>query len=220
MGFLNFGLRETTAARAALLMASNPIVVAILSAVILREFFSGRSILGILIAVCGVVMSIGSGALTQGGGIGRGEMLVACASLCWAVSTIVAKRIGSKFDPFDLTFWQMLFGSILLCGIAFASTQPFSMPHTSNCWLALLWLAIPASTGAMGTWFAALSIGGAVRTSGFLFLCPVFSAAISFFLEGETIFEHEVSGAMLVGIGLLILSGRTVKLFQSRAGGN
>lgn len=214
IGFLNFGLRETTAARAALLMASNPLVVIVFSSIFLGERFSGRSILGLLISFLGVVTSLGSGALLQHRGTGRGEALVACASLCWAASTILAKRIGAKLDAFDLTFWQMLSGSILLVGIACLSRQSFALPQTSACWYALLWLAIPASTGAMGTWFAALSLGGAVRTSGFLFLCPVFSALIAFFVEGQVVTPREVVGALLVGVGLLIVSRRSVQACQ------
>jgi drug/metabolite transporter (DMT)-like permease len=206
MAFLNFGLQETTAARAALLMASNPLVVAILSIIFLRESLSRIAALGLFTAFIGVLVSIGSHALSGNGCVGRGEALVACASLCWAFSTTAAKRIGKKLDVFTLAFWQMLTGSILLVGIACANGQPLQFPHGYGVWFSLLWLAVPASTGAMITWFAALEMGGAVRTSGFLFLCPVFSAVIAFFVRNERISSHEIVGAALVGIGLIVLS--------------
>ncbi|MGG1946602.1 DMT family transporter [Trinickia sp. NRRL B-1857] len=208
MALLNFGLRETTAARAALLMASNPLVVAVLSTVVLGEALSRRAAFGLLIAFAGVLASIGGDALTKSGGVGRGELLVACASLCWASSTTVAKRIGATLGAFELTFWQMLTGSFLLIAIAYVSGQTFRLPQSQVVWDALLWLSIPASMGAMGTWFGALALGGAVRTSGFLFLCPVFSAAIAFLVNGETVSGHEIAGAGLVGVGLLLLAGR------------
>lgn len=207
MALLNFGLRETTAARAALLMASNPLVVALLSTALLGESLSRRAALGLLIAFAGVLVSIGGDALTKSGGIGRGELLVACASLCWAASTTAAKRIGAALGAFELTFWQMLTGSMLLVAVACASGQTFRLPQSQAVWGALLWLSIPASMGAMGTWFGALALGGAVRTSGFLFLCPVFSAAIAFVVKGETVSGHEIAGAALVGLGLVLLAG-------------
>ncbi|MFD2408181.1 hypothetical protein ACFSVK_24520 [Azorhizophilus paspali] len=59
---------------------------------------------------------------------------------------------------------------MILAVIAALSQQQLVLPTTAYHWGMFLWLAIPASTGAMGLWFAALKIGGSVQTSGFLSL--------------------------------------------------
>jgi hypothetical protein len=71
-------------------------------------------------------------------------------------------------------------------------------------------LVLPASTGAMGLWFAALQTGGAVRTSGFLFLCPLFAAAINFVINGEILSLHEVTGGIMIAAGIVLLSRTSV----------
>ncbi|WP_459873290.1 DMT family transporter [Halomonas shantousis] len=205
MAFLNIGLLYTTSSTAAILMASNPLLVAALAGVVLGEQVSRRGIGGILLAFVGVVTCIGGGQLGRNG-IGIGEIYVMLASTCWALSTLFNKKSALSVSPWIITFWQMLIGSVLLCAIAFVEGTPLALPSTPYHWLAFLWLAIPASTGAMGTWFAALKIGGAVHTSGFLFLCPLFAALISFFITGNVIQAHELLGGGLIGTGIYLIS--------------
>ncbi|HCA02463.1 MAG TPA: hypothetical protein DEO68_09815 [Halomonas campaniensis] len=82
----------------------------------------------------------------------------------------------------------------------------FFLPTDAYHWGMFMWLAIPASTGAIGLWFAALKIGGSVHTSGFLFLCPLFAALVAFILIGQHPAWHEVIGGVLVGAGLFLMS--------------
>ncbi|CAP00873.1 DMT family transporter [Acinetobacter baumannii] len=205
MAFLNIGLGYTSPSTAAILMASNPLLVVILAMLILGERISIRALVGLIVAFIGVVICIGLGN-TNSGGIGRGEVLVILASSCWAIATIINKKFNLHLDPWVITFWQMLLGSLVLFLVALFSQQPFTLPTTESMWLTFLWLAIPASTGAMGLWFAALKIGGAIHTSGFLFLCPLFSAIITYFVLGTVLTSQELIGGFLIGTGIYVLS--------------
>jgi drug/metabolite transporter (DMT)-like permease len=207
MAFLNVGLESTTPSTAAILMASNPLLVVILARIWLREAISAGAFLGLILAFIGVVICIGI-ADTGNAARGHGEWLVALASVCWAVSTVLNKKFNLALSAWVLTFWQMLIGAILLALLAAGSRQPFSLPSTAAHWGAFAWLCIPASTAAMGLWFAALRIGGSVQTSGFLFLCPLFAAFITFCLTGQLPHPHEIAGGCLIGIGLYVLSKR------------
>lgn len=207
MAFLNLGLMSTTPSTAAILMASNPLLVVILARIFLREAITTTALFGLILAFIGVVICIGITG-TEYSGIGHGELLVALASACWAGSTVLNKKFNLTLSAWVLTFWQMLIGAILLTLLAAGYGQPFSLPTTSAHWGAFAWLCIPASTVAMGLWFAALKIGGSVQTSGFLFLCPLFAAIIAFGVTGQLPHLHEVAGGCLIGIGLYVLSKR------------
>ncbi|AQU82804.1 MULTISPECIES: DMT family transporter [unclassified Halomonas] len=205
MSLLNIGLTATTSSIAAILMASNPLLVVVLAWLILGERSSKLALLGLAFAFAGVVICIGIN--TDGShAIGHGEVFVMLASTCWACSTVLSKKFAITLSPWIVTFWQMLFGSLLLIAIAALSKQPFSLPTDAYHWGMFMWLAIPASTGAIGLWFAALKIGGSVHTSGFLFLCPLFAALIAFILIGQHPAWHEIIGGVLVGAGLFIMS--------------
>ena len=205
MAFLNIGMIATTSSTAAILMASNPFVVVILARVFLGEQIAVPAFLGLLLAFAGVVVCIG-GTGPERSGVGQGEVLVMLASCCWAISTVLNKKFDLAISPWVITFWQMLVGSAILAVIATASRQPISLPVTAYHWGALIWLAIPASTGAMGLWFAALRVGGSVQTSGFLFLCPLFAAIIAFGLKHQVPRWNEVAGGAAIAIGLYIMS--------------
>lgn len=205
MTFLNTGLVLTTAPKAAILMASNPLLVALLAVPMLGERVKPQAWCGLAIAFIGVSICIGISSIVSGA-VGRGELLVMLGSVCWAFSTLLIKRFQLQVDPWVLSFWQMLIGSAVLIIIAIVSGQPFALPRDTWVWIAFLWLAIPASTGAMGLWFAALRLGGAVHTSGFLFLCPLFSALISFPITGEMLSSHEMLGGIFIAIGIGVVT--------------
>lgn len=205
MAFLNLGLMQTTAPKAAILMASNPLLVALLAGVLLKERVRPAAWAGLGLAFIGVVICIGIGAVTSGA-IGGGELLVMTGSACWAFSTLVTKRFNLHVDTWVLSFWQMLIGAAALALIALLRGDVLDLPRSPESWVAFLWLAIPASTGAMGLWFAALRFGGAVHTSGFLFLCPLFAALIAFGLTGEMLSFHEIIGGVLIGSGIYLVA--------------
>lgn len=207
MAFLNIGLTSTSAPMAAILMASNPLLVALLAGMILKEPVRRQAWAGLAISFVGVIVCIGTGTIIHGA-VGRGELLVMLGSACWALATIVSKRFDLHVNAWVLAFWQMLFGSVALAVVALVRGDPFTLPQSTATWLYFLWLAIPASTGAMGLWFAALRIGGAVHTSGFLFLCPLFAALIAFAIHGELVSWNEVAGGVLIAIGIFLVTRR------------
>ena len=203
MAFLTLGLTQTSASKAAILMASNPLLVALLAGILLKERVRPLAWLGLLLAFAGVVVCIGVQSV-MGGAIGHGEALVMAGSACWALATLASKRFRLAVDSWTLAFWQMLMGATALALWAAWRGEPFVLPtHTA---LAFLWLAIPASTGAMGLWFAALHRGGAVRTSGFLFLCPFFAALMTFAISGDMLSTHEMLGGSMIAAGIVLLS--------------
>ncbi|KAA5841764.1 DMT family transporter [Pseudomonas chlororaphis] len=203
MAFLTMGLTQTSASKAAILMASNPLVVALLAGILLKERVRPLAWLGLLLAFAGVVVCIGVQSVMTGA-IGAAEALVMAGSTCWALATLASKRFRLAVDTWTLAFWQMLIGAVTLALLAAWRGESFSLP--AQTMLAFLWLAIPASTGAMGLWFAALHTGGAVRTSGFLFLCPFFAALITFAISGDMLSTHEMLGGVMIAVGIVLLS--------------
>lgn len=208
MAFLNIGLEHTTTSRAAILMASNPLIVGSLSSIFLKIRVNTLSWLGLTISFFGVTVCIGLHSVIAGK-ISHGDILVIMGSSCWALSTLISKRKKINVDVWTISFWQMMIGSVVLAGLSFYFNEPVSFPDKTI--FAFLWLAIPASTVAMCLWFTALNMGDAVRTSGYLFLCPFFAAVISFIVRGELISGNELFGGALIFIGILLMSHSSEK---------
>ncbi|AXT49196.1 MULTISPECIES: DMT family transporter [Chromobacterium] len=211
MGFLNIGLRSTTPAKAAILMACTPLIVALMSRLALKEKIHPLAAVGLVLAFFGVAVCIG---LNKLDGFGAGDALVLCGAACWAASTLVIKGSRIVINVWALTFWQMLVGSACLALLAWAGGEVPAPPHSERVLAAFLWLALPATTGAMALWFMALDLGGAVRTSGFLFLSPLFATLISFVAFGYSLSLHELIGGVLIGVGIYLVSKRPTAAAQ------
>lgn len=115
LGLTFLALRTITAGEASILLFTNPIWVAALAPLLLSERLSAVRLLGLAIGVVGVVLAMGG--LHRLSGI-QGDVLVLLASLAWASSTIITKRLHVAMNAWWLTFWQMLTGALILLGVA------------------------------------------------------------------------------------------------------
>jgi len=205
MGLLFLAMRSIPASTAAILLFTNPIWVAMLGRLFLREALPVLRIVGLLLGVAGVALAIGIGGVSGQGAL-RGEIIGLASALCWAMATIVNKRVALPFQAWALNFWQMLIGSLVLLAIAYGTGEQWPADPALRQWAWFLWLAIPASTGSFGLWFIALSKGGATRASSYLFLAPLFAVVISFFVLGTTLAWPQLVGGILIGMALWLVN--------------
>ncbi|BBU30343.1 hypothetical protein BTHE68_40770 [Burkholderia sp. THE68] len=208
MGLLFIAMRTVSASTAAILLFTNPIWVAVLSRLFLGEALSAGRIVGLLLGIVGVVLAIGltSGAGTTAPGALTGELVGLGSALCWAAATIVNKRANLRMGSWALSFWQMLIGSIVILAIAYGSGEHWPTTTTPAQWGWFFWLAVPASTWSFGLWFVALKQGGATKTSGYLFLAPLFTVVLSYFILGTSLTWMQAAGGVLIGLALWLVN--------------
>lgn len=206
-GLLFVAMQTISASTAAILLFTNPIFVALLGRLFLGESLSGLRVLGLLSGFTGVALAIGiSGLDRQSAGTLTGELTALASALCWAAATVVNKRADIPMNTWALSFWQMLVGGLALLGAAYAAGETWPASLGLAGWAWFLWLAIPASTGSFGLWFVALRTGGATRTSGYLFLTPLFTVLLSVPLLGAGLSRPQAAGGVLVGLGLWLVN--------------
>lgn len=207
MGLLFLAMTSISASTAAILLFTNPIWVALLGRIFLGEALPPSRLAGLALGVAGVGFAIGIGPeVVAGGAQVRGELIGLGSSLCWAVATLINKRAALPLGAWALSFWQMLVGSLALLGFAYGSGQHWPAGTSPAQWGWFLWLAIPASTGSFGLWFVALGKGGATRASGFLFLAPLFTVILSFFVLAAPLSWQQAVGGILIGTALYLLN--------------
>ena len=142
----------------------------------------------------------------SGGMTLAGEIIGIVSALCWASATLINKRAALPFAPWALSFWQMLVGAIAILVIAYINGEQWPDNVTREQWGWFLWLSIPASTGSFGLWFVALKRGGATRTSGFLFLAPLFTVILAYFILDTEISWMQAAGGILIGLALWLVN--------------
>lgn len=129
------------------------------------------------------------------------------AALCWAIGTVLIKRLRSrqKVDLLSLTAWQLLLGAVPLVLLALLVPERatqwtvsyvgilvfMSIVSTALCWW--LWIAILDRVPA---WEASLSVLGT----------PVVALISSRLMLNEEFRLSELAGVALIGSGLALLS--------------
>jgi drug/metabolite transporter (DMT)-like permease len=204
MGLLFLSMLYISASAAAVLLFTNPLWVAALSPFILKEKIRPIQYLGLFLGFLGVILLIG---FKSNGLEMRGNFLGLASALCWASATLFAKHQQLKVPPFILSFGQMLVGGIVLVSLSFFSKETYNIATASQAdWFWFAWLVLPSSVGSFGLWYVALSRGGALRASSFLFLTPLFTVITSVLVLKATVSLQQFMGALLVGIALYVVN--------------
>lgn len=198
------GLQTVPAGRAALIVALNPVGIALLSALVAGEPLRPARCLGILIAVSGAAVVITQGRLAAflDGGIGRGEVAILGCVACWATYSVVGKRAMKDLSPLATVTCSAVAGTILLAPFAIARGA-FSGAggYPASAWLSLAFLAAGGTVVAFLWYYQAIRDIGAVRAGVFINFVPVSGVLLGFLVLGEPITKALLIGGPLVCLG-------------------
>ncbi len=208
MAFMT-GLVTTSAINASLILASLPVIVALLSAALGVERASGRLWLGILVATAGVVLVVAAQGASFSAGTIRGDLLVLGASVCWAAFTVGIRFVGRDQDPLRVAALTTYAGTPGLVLASFPELRAIAWSGLSaGIWIALVFSAVFAIVISYIIWsYAVRAIGGS-RTAVYNCITPVFAAGVAWVVLGERVVWSQGVGAVLVFAGVF-LSQRT-----------
>ena len=198
-----YGLKHITAGRGALVVALNPVVVALAAWFLGQERMTPAKGAGVAIALAGCLTVIGNGdpfALVHGA-VGIGEWLIIGCVLCWTAYTFIGRRATQTLSPLGATLWASLLGALLLGVTALIQGGTDLREWSASVWASVVFLAIGGT--ALGfTWFAdGVKRLGAARASAFVNLVPVFAV-----LQAAVLLDERLGFAVLGG-GLLVIAG-------------
>jgi drug/metabolite transporter (DMT)-like permease len=199
------GLKLVPASHGALLVALNPLIVMLFSAIWYKEKITLLKTGGILLSLTGVVIVISRGKvgeLFQSFELGDAFML-GCP-VTWAIYTLVAKEALKKSTPLVASTWASFTGCIMLALFASAETFPASVP--AKVWVALAYLGIIGTVVAFVWYYDGIKKLGATRTAVFNNLVPVFALVLSVLILHETVSWYTYTGALLVIGGVLLIN--------------
>ena len=200
------GLVTTTATNTGWIIAITPLVMAVLSFLFLRERLGSSALLGIPIAMLGVLVLVSQGALGQLGAVQTtGDWLIVASTVTWSIYTVVTRGLTRRRNPLAVTF------AILLCAAAFTAplvvttgdlSQAGSL--TLRAWMALLYLAVAGTALAQAFWQVGVAKIGASRAGLYLYLEPLATLALAVPMLGEPFGWFTVIGGGLVLAGVYL----------------
>jgi drug/metabolite transporter (DMT)-like permease len=217
LGLTFLSLRYVSAATSGILLFTNPIWVALLAPWALGESLTTIRVLGLICGISGVALALGGAALSASDNFLQGDVVGLGGALCWSLSTIVNKRAQLPVGTWVLSFWQMLIGALVLLAIAYGQGEHWPANVGALQWAWFFWLAIPGSAASFGLWFLALRKGGATRSSGYLFLAPLFTVFLSDLILGTSLTWQQAAGGVLIGLSLWLVNRGGLHPFNKTA---
>lgn len=199
------GLQVIPASRAALIIALNPVGIAVLSAVFCGESPHPAKVLGVLLSVSGALFVITDGHLANllAVGIGRGELYLFGCVLCWSLYTLIGQRVMRGLSPLSAVTYSALAGTLLLLPLAGAEGVFGALLSYSSCsWASLVFLGLGGTVIAFLWYYQGIRALGAVRAGVFINFVPVCAVLLSFLLLGEPLTPSLLQGAVLIGAGV------------------
>ena len=215
-----FGIKETSAVAAGVVMATIPAAVAVMSWAFLGERIGLRTWAAVGCAVVGVTLvslskqellapeSIGLEAnLTPKNGL-LGTFLLLGAVFCEAAYAVIGKKLVGALGPKRITALINLWGFALVTplGLWAAWRFDFSGVAASSWWL-LLFYSLAASVWTVWLWMTGLKTIQASRAGVFTVFLPVSAAAVGVLFLGESLgpLQALAFGVALLGVVLATL---------------
>ena len=201
---MNIGLQTLPSATCSLLVATSPIMTAVIAARVYQERISLLSWTAIFVAFAGVAILL----LWDSGGafsidVAMLWMLLSAAS--WAGYNIMTRKlVALGYTSAQITCFSMLGAALWLCGSAADGFRQMATGELRH-FLALFYLAIISNAVGCILWGKAMAY--AEKTSevaNFMFLSPLLSALMSFFLLREVPGMGTFVGGAVIICGLLL----------------
>jgi drug/metabolite transporter (DMT)-like permease len=198
------GLALTTVANSSLMLATTPVVIALISAVLGHERVGRRHWAGAALSLLGVYIVVGRGVDLGGHGL-KGDLMMGAAVLCWAVYTLGSRRLILRHSPVGVTGLSMAIGTLVYVPVMWSHVRAVAWEELSwRTWIAILYSSIFALGVAYTIWYAAVRQIGSARTSVYSNVIPLVAMATAIIFLGEPLRLINLIGATAVLLGVAL----------------
>ncbi len=200
--FFVVGLEIVTASRASLIIANNPIIIAIGAVVFFKEKLNKVQVLGILISFLGAITVLTNGNYIEIlNGISYGDLIIFGCVMSWFIFSIVGKIVLRRLRPLFAVTWACIIATFIFLPFAFKDLYQDLTSMSLIIFLAVTYLGIFGTAIGFVYFYEVMNIIGAVRTGIFISFVPVFATFFSIIILGETI------NLAFIIAGILTLTG-------------
>ncbi|MGI8313719.1 DMT family transporter [Halobacillus mangrovi] len=192
------------------LISLSPIFTVLLSLIFLQEKLSLGKVIGVSIAVAGVLLitTVGHGQ-SFGFSLSIGYFLMIASTLNWAVYSVLLKKLAIPMPSLVVTFYMSMIGFIMTLPF-FVRNDGLNQLATleSEHWAHLLFLGIFVSAVAYWYWAKALEVMQASQVSVFMYFEPLATLVAAIILLNERFMASSLLGGCLIILGVMLVQER------------
>jgi drug/metabolite transporter (DMT)-like permease len=202
-----WGLEYVHAGRAAIIVANNPVMIALGAALLFNHRLGPLKTLGVFVSVSGAMMAISRGhvAALFSGGLGLGDALIFGCVLSWVCFSLLGKSVLSKIPPLTSIAYASVAGTVLLSPFALHSGLLASLPIYSLVdWINIVYLGLFGTVLGFVWYYEGIEKIGPTRAALFINFVPISAILMAYAILDEPITWSLAGGAALVIIGVYL----------------
>jgi drug/metabolite transporter (DMT)-like permease len=211
--FFIFGLDNTRAGTASVLLAATPIITALFSAAVGHERVGARTWLGVVATFGGILLVVSaSGGAASGEATLLGDVLMVAASFCWAIYTVGSRDLISRYGPLPFTAWTLWIGTAGLCTIGLPAVLSTDLGAVSaGAWVATFYAGALSIAIAYLIWYHGVRHLGNTRTATYSNLVPLVALLAAWVQLGEVPAAGQIGGALVIIAGVTLAQARALR---------
>ncbi|TMQ22043.1 MAG: DMT family transporter [Candidatus Rokuibacteriota bacterium] len=211
--FGNWGLTDSTATNAALLIIVEPVAIIALGPALLGEALTRREAAGAGLALLGAIVVVVNGIPGVTHGVAphwRGDLLLVLSGLAYASYTLLGRAVLLRHSALAVTARSIVWGAIAMAPLAAIEWLAGARPSLDVRGVGgALYLAIVITALGYLVWNWGLGRIGAPRAAIFITLQPIAGAVLGVLLLHEPLTAFTLAGGVLIVSGLwLTVTGR------------
>lgn len=207
-------LSYTTAARSSLIANTSPIMTAILAYLVLKEEFTRRKVIGMILGfagVAGAMLSRGGDIYGGGEGFWIGDLLALAAGFSWSVYTVWGEGVTRRHGSALATAVLLGGGGLSLLPLMLISGSQMTLAMPPRVWLGTIYLGVMTGGVANAMWLAALRVIPPGRLGALGYVSCSLTLILSVWLLQERVTPWFVLALLMVVAGVyLMMSGKAV----------
>lgn len=206
-----YGLARTLSVNAAIVGATGPIWVGLLSAWWLRERLSALNVAGIVLSTLGVVLTVTRGSLRAilDLDLYPGDFFILAGQGIWAVYSVYARQVARQYSPIVVTTGSYIVSAFFLIPLSLVERPWSALPHLTPTAAAAILYAASVVTLSHIWFYRGLRVVSAAIASLTVNLLPFEVLGLSWLFLDEPLSWVHVAGALVViaGVGLATRKG-------------
>ncbi len=200
------GLKLIEASRAAIIIANNPIFIALFAAVFFNEKLNALKIAGIIISVSGAIIAISRGNLLEivHGNLGMGEVYIFLCVVSWVIFSLLGKAVMTALSPLSSVTYSSISGAMLLFVPALREGLIDCVYYSLSDWWNIFYLGFFGTVLGFVWFYEGIKHIGPTKAGLFINFVPISAVVLAFLILGEPLTISLLLGTLLVSIGVYL----------------
>jgi drug/metabolite transporter (DMT)-like permease len=208
------GLKIIHAGRAAVIIANNPVFIALFASYLFKERLTLLKFAGIVLSVTGAIVVISRGNPSEiiKGNVGIGEIFIFCCVMSWVAYSLIGKAVMKDLSALVSVSYSSVVGAVGLFIPAYLEGMVQHFSHYSKIeWLGIFYLGFFGTVVGFVWYYEGIKAIGATKASQFINFVPISAVVLAFFLLAEPVTFSLVIGTLMVCTGVYLTNSTYVR---------